>query len=212
VTENLDKVVIPDEKLGGLVSFEKEGSISCYVPGETAKGDMKSVFDRRLSPSSYTGTKKEKVHNSGPKKHRGESDEQDALLDDLLASDDDRFFVEDDVAHVNEQARAHKISDYTQQDVFQRLQTTTTQSYAVKHNNPLARPSIEHAAPVVTTEETEEHDRANTSPTTESQVKHTDHSEYFRQNVFERLQKTTTQAYAKKRNRGTSKDDHIGSF
>lgn len=211
VTENLDKIVIPDEKPRGLASCEKQGSISIDVPGETAKGDMRSVFDRLLSPSSYTGTQKEKVLHSEPKKREG-NDGQDALLDELLASDDDGFFVNDDVAHVNEQARAFKISDYTQQDVFQRLQTTTTQSYAVKHNNPPARSSIEYAAPAVTTEETEEQDRASTSPTPESSIIHTDLSEYCQQNVFERLQKTTTQAYAKKTNRGTSKDNHSASL
>lgn len=212
VAENLEKVVIPDEQPRGRASSKKKGSISSDAPGESATGrsDTRSVFDRLLSPSNFTGTQKEKVQHSGPKKHRNGAGIQDTLLDELLKSDDDGSFTNDNFeVTVDEQSRTSKISDYTQQDVFERLQTTTTQSYAVKHNHPPARSLIEHAIPAATTVETEVPDTMITKPMPEI---HTDNSEYFRQNVFERLQKTTTKAYAKKTNKGTSKTARGGSL
>jgi hypothetical protein len=211
VTESLGKVIIPDEtpRLGlnekGKELFKAETSVNATLSGKS--DDSRSVFERLLSPSNYTGTQKERVHhNSGRQEERDAGKEPDALLDELLASDvetQEKATIAEIQGDIIEQIRS-KVSDYTQQDVFERLQRTTTQSYAVKHSHPPIRSPTEsaHVVPVVHTEEVEvvlDDTDTKTPATTESSK---DHSEYFRQNVFERLQKTTTQAYAKKTKSG----------
>lgn len=209
VTESLEKVVIPEDK-SRLGSARKE-SLNGEATSSTKSDDSRSVFERLLSPSNYTGTQKDKVHKSARQKESEQvvNDEPvDAVLDELLGSDDDcgqrlSFPGSDD--GVSEHSIHSKVSDYTQQDVFERLQRTTTQSYAVKHSHqPIRSPTEFTQNQNNGTVETEvevmlEHREAPTP--TES---HIDHSEYYRQNVFERLQKTTTQAYAKKTKSGES--------
>ena len=208
VTESLEKVVIPEEsarfglneKQGGNELFKTEVLVSATSSGKS--DDSRSVFDRLLSPSNYTGTQKDRAHHkSGRQKEKDAGEEPDALLDELLGSDDEtreRASIAVVENAITEQIRPSKVSDYTQQDVFERLQRTTTQSYAVKHSHLPVRSPTESVQnnPVVYMDEVEVHEDSEiAAPTTESTI---DHSEYYRQNVFERLQKTTTQAYAKK--------------
>lgn len=209
VTESLEKVVIPEERSrpsSGKELFKAEAPSSTTSSAKSE--DSRSVFDRLLSPSNYTGTHKEKVQKTaGQKVTDGADDEEpDAVLDELLGSGSESgvsFPASEDSA---EQTHS-KVSDYTQQDVFERLQRTTTQSYAVKHSHPPIRSPMEnaHNTPVVHAEEVEvvyEEDTERSATPTES---HVDHSEYYRQNVFERLQKTTTHSYAKKTKSGEGK-------
>lgn len=80
-------------------------------------------------------------------------------------------------------------SDYTQLDVFERLQKTTTQAFAVKHGitsdivSPVTVPNLSSGTRV-----------APNDPKRSS----------AREEVFERLTKTTTEAFAKKVNKGKS--------
>ena len=218
VSETLEKLVIPDGKsqvepieLPQTEFHSSSEQASSEVTAEQREAikktpavkvsDHRSVFDRLVSPSNYTGTQKERIHSIGQKANQDTWDEPDEVLDELLASD-----VEEDEASTAEHIRGSKVFDYTQQDVFERLQRTTTQSYAVKHgNNPSTRSPttspVQHTNQVGHSELSEAPETVANAPTLET---NTDHSEYFRQNVFERLQKTTTQAYAKKTNRASS--------
>lgn len=209
VTESLEKVVIPSR----LGSTEKRTSSedATSVTSSSKSDDSRSVFERLLSPSNYTGTHKERARQKEIDQQQQVEDEPDAVLDEILGTDSDvvggerlSFAASED--DVSDQIHS-KVSDYTQQDVFERLQRTTTQSYAVKHSHVPVRSPMESSnahVPVIQTEEVEvtlEDDDRSTTPT----ESHVDHSEYYRQNVFERLQKTTTQAYAKKLKSGESK-------
>ena len=98
-------------------------------------------------------------------------------------------------------------TDYTQLDVFERLQKTTTQAFAVKHSGTMFPDVTPYEGSTVA------HNISTASKREESKVYHSDwthrreestrgaQSNYTQQDVFERLQKTTTEAYAKKTNR-----------
>jgi Kinesin motor domain len=165
--------------------------------------DRRSVFERLLSPSMYTGTQKDKIQDVQAKK----SQKAEEMLDDLLMShhglptpskhgsldsNANKKHVESvDITTLV----ANKVSEYTQKDVFERLQSNTTQSYAVK----------QHTAPVVrspTITDNEKSDRQATCGRSKVEAEiaspHRDKSGYTQQNVFERLQKTKTHAFAGK--------------
>ena len=205
VTESLEKVVVPEEKPRLSTSAKElfKNEAPARVSSCDKSEDSRSVFDRLVSPSNYTGTQKERAQTSGKDKETEKNVDKgpDVLLDELLGSDTEtveRLSFSGDSDDVAEQLHRHKVSEYTQQDVFERLQRTTTQSYAVKHSHPPIRSPMEYNPVIHTAEIQVEHEETEISPT-ESTV---DHSEYYRQNVFERLQKTTTQAYAKKTKSG----------
>lgn len=157
----------------------------------------RSVFERLVSPSMYTGTQKEKIQIVQARK----SQQAEQMLDDLLASDGDSIVKTDSpplekevLSAAAQQELSKKVADYTQQDVFQRLQTTTTHSYAEKQKSSAPK-TFSSPAKSQLEEEAAEGPRSvdllSTSPTQKDN--------YTRQNVFERLQKTTTKAYAKKK-------------
>jgi hypothetical protein len=102
---------------------------------------------------------------------------------------------------------ANKVSEYTQKDVFERLQSNTTQSYAVKHNPPPST-RIVSSPPRAENERADKTDLVmparNTSPLR-------DRSGYTQQNVFERLQRTKTHAFAGKELSKDGEDHHQGS-
>jgi hypothetical protein len=81
--------------------------------------------------------------------------------------------------------------DYKELDVFERLNKTTTQAYAVKQHANIAEKMLEDIL-----DDTEEHEEEPAKP--EPHFERVD--EYIQQNVFERLQKNTTRAYAGKQN------------
>mmetsp|Transcript_2546 Transcript_2546/g.3561 ORF Transcript_2546/g.3561 Transcript_2546/m.3561 type:complete len:1075 (+) Transcript_2546:2-3226(+) len=177
--------------------------------------EERSVFERLVSPSNYTGIHKEKaVIQQEVKKAEETSPETDELLDELLADD----VVEYDGDPVSYEvpdsiAGDHSISktkndEYAGKDVFERLQNTMTQSYAIKaHHNPvrpissdlssLASATDEHISPTSFSQEVpadQGHEKERNRIPKESI------EDYTKKNVFERLQQTTTQAYAKKKN------------
>ncbi len=201
--------------------------------------ERRSVFERLLSPSSYTGTQKGKamrqqLHNQNqqlqqqpeplqqqpiqllapPAIHRETievghfvDDKDDELLDELLASSDDarssRYNSDAEPGHT----AGSKVMDYTQQNVFERLQKTTTQSYEVKKNTSSTRSHTDqnNSSPTHSSSSTQgpssalATEVASTSQRSrESSHLSSQENNYATLNVFERLQKTTTQAYAQK--------------
>jgi hypothetical protein len=100
-------------------------------------------------------------------------------------------------------------TDYTEQDVFERLQRTATQSYALKHNGTMLPDTSFYDSKVSASSihDTPE-GRKGPPPSEPSTVEDTNSSsDYKNLNVFERLQKTTTEAFAKR----TNKTKHEGT-
>ncbi|GKY99690.1 hypothetical protein MPSEU_000923000 [Mayamaea pseudoterrestris] len=223
VTEKLSKIVVRND-------IGKNGvralSNASRKPPKNPDVRHKSVFDRLGSPSHYTVSRsthvaaqkekdrasreldsllqsdneKEHDHHAPHSSNYGRTDPRDAatrLLDDLLVSDSDAGLSASD----RDSPKGHadtcsgKLASYTQQDVFERLQKTTTQAYAVKQLEAIAYDtkeisssrnaiSKEPSLPVV--------------PPLSTALSNA--SGYIEQDVFERLQTTTTEAYAKKKN------------
>ena len=111
----------------------------------------RSVFDRLVSPSNYTGTQK-KIHTN-TKNHRGAddnfvlgqkpltiptADEESDVSPTSIQQSTPR--VDSDDQATNEEMESlrqsrERTGNYTQQDVFERLTKTVTHSYAVKRQN-----------------------------------------------------------------------------
>lgn len=251
---------------GSAISIATADNTAPKVSPELAPAlkskERRSVFERLLSPSSYTGTHKGKamrsqlqIHNHHLQQQQNQPQDQplqlqqqnqlpaapmiqqqpqdhlvpppiinrerievshfinkhdDDLLDELLASSDDAHSSRYNSDAEHGRTSGSKVADYTQQNVFERLQKTTTQSYEVKKNPSSSRHHTEsnHSSPThssvvqapppalaneptLITQRSRESLRENLSPQENS-------STYTSVNVFERLQKTTTQAYAQK--------------
>ena len=122
------------------VDFEPASTVEELGESGTRSDDQaagKSVFDRLVNPTNFTGTQKEKHHGQvGIQKVHQES-AAERLLDHLLDEEDG----EQNRARTAEAPNSNKVSEYTQQNVFERLQKTTTQSFAVKkHETNPAQP------------------------------------------------------------------------
>lgn len=203
----------------------------------TAKKAYKSVFDRLVSPSQATGTQRqrlvEKIQTQEPLDHNQIEDSRSAksddneqfekMLDDALGEFDelldtavntegsdvvrDRLPSHEDLHTESpagkEKRHARNYSDYAEQDVFERLQRTSTVSYLNRH-------TVGTGSDVLPTDPLN-HGRSGMAiqPSDDgAQMLDDLQTPYTRQNVFERLQKTTTEAYAKKRNRPKSGESH----
>jgi len=232
-------------------------------PFSSTDMEATSVFERLVDPTHFTGTQKEK-HNAqvaGSQKERQES-AAERMLDHLLQSDSDHQKPRQEKSEASHTSHI-KVSEYTQQNVFERLQKTTTHSFAVKHvvdqaqeqNASLPQPATgqqkndatkgkkvaaelkpkRSSAPVAASAEssiprykspsrsnlrqrtnsfnfktksspskipspsrskTPVRDRSPTRPKTPTRARN---EGYTQQNVFERLTKTTTEAYAVKK-------------
>lgn len=203
ITEILGQVIVPD--------FEKSISRETATPNlgkmedeysSMATPDLKdyqSIFEKLTSPSHYTGTQKEKFQQNREKIYRHSEETAEKILGDLLTSDND-----DDLGH--DSPRPSNALEYTKQDVFERLQRKTTQSYAVKHNGPmvseLETPYNQSASPnrnLKIDNQVESNIIEVGEHGSEAEYESAS-SAYIQQDVFERLQKTTTEAYAKKTN------------
>jgi hypothetical protein len=244
-----------DEDFAASSSLKSEDSTRPNVSTETGR----TVFDRLINPTNFTGTQKEKHHaQAGAQKERQES-AAERMLDHLLQSDADLFNGRQDEDNKEKGEHSHsRVDEYIQKNVFERLQKTTTHSFAVKHapnpdqpdlqqeQNPSqillsqkldvargakvsldtkpkrnAAPSADrstgttykspsrshtrqgasnraahHRSPVKRTAQSPA--RNKTPPTIRSPPR-TRNEEYTQQNVFERLTKTTTEAYAIKK-------------
>lgn len=184
----------------------------------TADQDYKPVFERLASPSHYTGTHKEKFHSKKEKKRSSQPPQDSAsrLLDDLLQSDNEAPAV---ILHkeVPTVFRSAVVSDYTKQNVFERLTQKTTRAYAVKQNGISVIESHENATHKEKTRPSPEQPNlgqgkdgslgaatgTTSHPFTERSAAQAD---YVRQDVFTRLSKTTTEAYALKTLTGARQD------
>jgi hypothetical protein len=214
VADSLNNIVIP----------EVPGSEAKTTGRSKSQGNSsRSVFERLQSPSNFTGIQKSKFEakqgkkgrdsGDGPRSSHGSaqsrklfekstsspSENEDNLLDDLLYDGDTDEGRSDANASSEVDPSAHsKLNDYTQQDVFERLNKTTTQAYAVKQNKNIAEDMLDHIL-----DEDSSSKLQGSSSKLESQSNHARFErvdEYAQRNVFERLQHTTTQAYATKQN------------
>ena len=187
ISEKLEQIVVPE--------VEEPRSISPLENGDAMDNqkDYRNVFERLVSPSQFTGTQKER-HNAGghnpgkPSTNHLVDDSAGRLLDALLQSDSEHF---DDSGR----GSTTKAFDYADQDVFERLQQTGTLAYNIKHNGTMfpeqydTRGSQRHEASEEVVVETQ-----GDPPLPERSTS----SDYTSQDVFERLQRTTTKAYSKK--------------
>jgi len=178
----LDKVVVPGETEASVdeeaIHDGKDRASSKDAESEGDNRNHRSVFDRLLSPSQYTGTQKEKIQTSRAKKGAIFADEAATrLLDDLLSSEERETNPNDSSSH-------SLYSDYTQLNMFEGLQKTTTQAYAVKHGGGVGNDAAVH------------HVTPPPSGNLAGVPARREGSEH--ESVFERLTKTTTEAYAKK--------------
>jgi hypothetical protein len=211
IADRLDKIVIP----GGEVS---EATVTPLAAAESStkaidqrsiesKSVQRSVFDRLLSPSQYTGTQKGKFQNNQARRDQAADDVADRLLDNLLNSSDSSEPRESSVA--KGVTTRSMLTDYTEQDVFERLQRTATQSYALKHNGTmLPDTSFYDSKGSASSIHDSPEGRKIPLSSEPSMVEATSSSSVHKKlNVFERLQKTTTEAFAKK----TNKAKHEGA-
>lgn len=199
IADRLDKITIPDVPSSELavtpMALAGPSSGAVDLLSIESKPEHRSVFERLMSPSQYTGTQKGRFEKSQAKRDKVAEEVADRLLDDLLESDNER---QENGRGRGESARK---TDYTEQDVFERLQRTATHSYALKHNGTMLPDtsfydgrgsSSIHGTP----------DERRGVPRAEPAADDSLSSGYKRLNVFERLQKTTTEAFAKKTNKG----------
>mmetsp|Transcript_92817 Transcript_92817/g.268026 ORF Transcript_92817/g.268026 Transcript_92817/m.268026 type:complete len:572 (+) Transcript_92817:1-1716(+) len=187
IASSLDKLVVPDAP---------------QIPED--EGKSRSVFDRLLSPSNLTGTQKQRFqdkkgkrdteHGSG--EHRRPSEERQAQQERIggQTADDILHGILDDVPETKNKASksesSRKREEYIHSDVFERLNKTTTQAYAVKQQVNIAEKMLDDLLDESQGSEMNHPPKAEILPNWVEA--------YTQQNVFERLVKTTTHAYAVK--------------
>jgi hypothetical protein len=210
IADRLDKIVVP----GGEVSEATATPLAAAPSTKSidqrsieSKSGQRSVFDRLVSPSHYTGTQKGKFQNNQARRDQAADDVADRLLDNLLDSSVSSDPRESSMA--KGVTTRSMLADYTEKDVFERLQRTATQSYALKHNGTMLPDtsfydSKGNASSIHDTPEERKVPLSSEPSTVEAT---SSSSDYKKLNVFERLQKTTTEAFAKK----TSKAKHEGT-
>lgn len=176
----------------------------------SSKQMYQSVFDRLGSPSQFTGTQKDKFHDSKSRRDRSsedvivtEKEPRSNMFSDSTQFPDSRTSIAIDRA------------DYAKQNVFDRLQKTTTQAAAIRQSETLhvdARPSndmksneigFSNQDSYVYRNNQDENKKNSTEDDNLIEIKHVgetrsvvDRAAYTKQNVFDRLQKTTTLAAA----------------
>jgi hypothetical protein len=175
----------------------------------------RNVFDRLLSPSNLTGTQKQRFNRIQDKKGRTlekaienqyvsvrgrsrvtEYDSDETEKDEREIARSDHFFVQSRGSDVSEKKNeiynSSKLDDYSQLDVFDRLSKTTTQAYKEKMHTNIAEKLLDD---ILSDEDVSlaEHEESTKFEPSLERVK-----EYSSQDVFERLQKTTTEAYKEK--------------
>lgn len=187
----------------------------------TDEANKKSVFDRLTSPSHFTGTQKEKFHETTKsKRDRSAEISADRVLDVLVDGEGNRDAPSEQPAH----DQGHLPSDYRQQNVFDRLQKTTTAATAAKqievahqenrgnnHSKGLRSASSTESENTTTKQvnlkqrpdppAAEEQSSTEEKSPSEDDVTPTSREAYTKQNVFDRLQKTVTQASAVRRSK-----------
>lgn len=175
----------------------------------------RSVFDRLVSPSNLTGTQRQRFQETKGKRDiervpderklddkakacsGHESDVVGAaerMLRDVLDDESDEHSGSKGKIVASNTAKSRstrKREEYQGLDVFERLNKTTTEAYAVKQNLNIAEKMLDDLL-----EEPKDKQQEIEQPKVDY---HHDRVEaYTRQDVFERLQKTTTRAFAVK--------------
>lgn len=210
VADSLNRVVVPGDQ--GRQRLDQKGK-SPSKKDSFRSDASRSVFERLQSPSNLTGTQKKKYQDkkakrgavtnkkvekhleaqSGQGKNKRDNTSGEAagqMLDDLLLGDSGSFVGT--VQPENENSGT-KLEDYSHLNVFERLNKTTTQAYAVKQHRNIAEEMLDNL--LDNSEATE--DSAPKVQNGSSGFERVD--EYAQQNVFERLQKTPTRASAVKK-------------
>ena len=222
VADSLNNIVIPDGPTVESSHSKTSGGRNSKSHGNSSR----SVFERLQSPSNLTGIHKSKFEAKQNKKERNssegqrrsnessqshsralfektdtlspsESNHDDADVDDVLYDGDNDEGRNDTHASLESDSHHNKLNDYTQRNVFERLNKTTTQAYAVKQHKNIAEDMLDH----ILDEEAADIDGQGPNSKGENQSNHARFErvdEYAQRNVFERLQQTTTQAYAVK--------------
>jgi hypothetical protein len=235
-------------------SVKNAGTVKFLGRGDDSD---ESVFARLVNPTNFTGTQKEKhcAYTETQKAHQDASAER--LLDTLLegqrnnvASPPSRR-VSENSSKSNAIEAGSKVKEYTRVNVYERLQKTTTQSFAGKHAPAHDTPETLHESNTVAVQKTDLAKGPKPKPGSDNREKRvtpqsTDYTsqsaesqpipskiispprpkikpssryntptrirsfrskspsktrtdDYTQQNVFERLTKTTTEAYAVKK-------------
>ena len=176
--------------------------------------DRRSVFDRLLSPSNLTGTQKQRFNRKQEKKGkdiekaienqhiavRGRS-RAGSGFDYNEAEDEEHFYTEKNESDESEvkseaQSTSSKNEDYSKVDVFERLSKTTTQAYKEKRQSNIAENMLDR----ILSEDEADLDYAEQHKENAKHEPRLDRvKEYASVDVFTRLTKTTTEAYAKKK-------------
>ena len=188
----------------------------------SSKPMYQSVFDRLGSPSQFTGTQKDKFHDSKSRRDRSTDDT-------TVTEKDPRSNLFSDSIQFPE-SRASSALDragYAKQNVFDRLQNTITQAAAIRqsetlHVDPRSNTDIKSIEVAVLSQDScvnrsnqDENKRSPSEDDYSADVKHSgesrsvvDRAAYTKQNVFDRLQKTTTLAAAVRQSETLHLDSH----
>ena len=173
----------------------------------------KSVFERLGSPSQFTGTQKERFQEHAAQRSQSADEVASRVLHTILDDKDEEVGASESSA---ERASAQAFrSEYVKQNVFDRLQKTTTLAAAVRQNETLhhdsrqsgeilsRNPTGASSSDAPSQAGKQEHKQNMASPLTRgnNDVGRKNSSDKPHKDVFERLAKTTTEAYAKKTNR-----------
>jgi hypothetical protein len=150
------------------------------IPAESENPrSNRSVFDRLISPSNATGTQKNRMQDNQRGRHSRSASINERNRDD--ASIDNQSRVSEDTT--DDTRSKHP-------EFAEILTKTTTQAHVISQQFNEAEKILDDVLPKDYSTATVE-----TLPTNTKRVQ-----EYTQQNVFERLQNTTTRAYAVKRN------------
>jgi hypothetical protein len=195
IAARLDQIVIPEVQSAESCIGDAVTPPSASLPLSRPATSQKSVFERLMTPSHFTGTQKDRFQSQQARKARVTKDPAPKLLDDVLQSEHESSHLKRDKSSAPKYR-----SEYTQQDVFERLTKTTTQAYAVKQNNP-----NRSDAATQNSDECDEMLDDLLRSDNEMAMQRSDEvkgnrakADYVQQDVFERLNKTTTQAFAVK--------------
>lgn len=217
----IENATIPEEKEKKKENLSRKSKEKFPKSIDSTK---RTVFDRLLSPSNLTGTQKQRFHRIHDKKGRTLEkaiENQHVALrgrsrlteyDSDETEEDEREIVQNDVFITqnrgidisekrNEVHNSSKLDEYSRLDVFERLNKTTTQAYKEKVHTNIAEKMLDDILLDSNISDCEE-ENFKSEPHFESV------EEYTKANVFERLQRTTTEAYAKKKN-NSIEDVHV---
>jgi hypothetical protein len=181
-----------------------------------------SVFDRLGSPSQFTGTQKDKFHDSKARRDRTTEDA-------VVAEKDPRIlFADSNQLHDSRISSAADRAGYAKQNVFDRLQKTNTLAAAIRQSETLHVDSRmnndgKSSEAVILSHDSganrsnqDENKRSSHDDDPLVELKHSgesrsavDRAAYTKQNVFDRLQKTTTLAAAVRQSETLHQDSRI---